>query len=91
MANIKTTLKDDELELIISALLFSSSVNVISNTDVSYQKKLVDMAIKLKCLEPEIKLQNVQFIEEDNYEDEWSKDILENFEENMEVVSFDQV
>ena len=91
MANIKATLKEDELETIISALLFSSSVNVISNTDVSYQRKLVDLAIKLKDLSPEIKLQNVQFIEEDNYEDEWSKDILENFEDNIEVVNFEQI
>lgn len=91
MANIKTTLKEKELEIIISALLFSSSVNVISNTDTSYQRKLVDLAIKLKELSPEIKLQNVQFIEEENYEDEWSEDILQQFENNMETVNFEQI
>lgn len=91
MANIKVTLKENELEEVISALLFSSSVNIISSTDASYQRKLIDLAIKLKDLKPDIKIQNVQFIEEENYEDEWSQDILENFQENIEVVNFEQI
>ena len=91
MANIKVTLKESELEEVISALLFSSSVNIISSTDASYQRKLIDLAIKLKDLKPDIKIQNVQFIEEENYEDEWSQDILENFENNIEVVNFEQI
>ena len=91
MANIKVTLKESELEEVISALLFSSSVNIISSTDTSYQRKLIDLAIKLKDLKPDIKIQNVQFIEEQNYEDEWSQDILENFGDNIEVVNFEQI
>ena len=91
MANIKVTLKESELEEVISALLFSSSVNIISSTDTSYQRKLIDLAIKLKDLKPDIKIQNVQFIEEENYEDEWSQDILENFGDNIEVVNFEQI
>ena len=91
MANIKVTLKESELEEVISALLFSSSVNIISSTDTSYQRKLIDLAIKLKDLKPDIKIQNVQFIEEENYEDEWSQDILENFKDNIEVVNFEQI
>ena len=91
MANIKVTLKESELEEVISALLFSSSVNIISSTDTSYQRKLIDLAIKLKDLKPDIKIQNVQFIEEQNYQDEWSQDILENFGDNIEVVNFEQI
>jgi hypothetical protein len=91
MANIKPSLTENELNLIISSLLFSSSVNVISNTQEMYQRSLIDLAIKLKEYKPSIKLENLQFIEEENYEDQWSSDILKNFKDNIEIVNFDQV
>jgi len=91
MSNIKLSLTKKELDLVISSLLFSSSVNVVSNTQEEYQKSLVELAIKLKESSPDLQLKNIQFIEEENYEDQWSKDILTNFKDNIEVVNFDQV
>lgn len=91
MANIKPTLTENELSLIISSLLFSSSVNIMSNTQEAYQRSLVDLAIKLKQHKPELKLEYIQFMEEENYEDLWSSDILTHFKENIEIVNFDQV
>lgn len=91
MSNIKPSLTENELNLIISSLLFSSSVNVVSNTQEDYQRSLIELAVKLKKLAPDIRLNNIQFIEEENYEDQWSSDILNNFADNIEIVNFDQV
>lgn len=91
MSNITPTLNEEELELVISSLLFSSSVNVVSNTEEYYQKRLIDVAIKLKNLKPDINLSHIQFIKEDNYEDQWSCDILENFSDNIEIVGFEHI
>jgi len=91
MSNITPTLNEEELELVISSLLFSSSVNVVSNTEEYYQKRLLDVAIKLKKLKPDISLSHIQFIKEDNYEDQWSCDILENFSDNIEIVGFEHI
>ena len=91
MSKLKIPLKEEDLELIISSLLFSSSVNIVSNTQESYQKSLVDLAIKLKAYKPDLNLKDIQFIEEENYEDQWSKEIFENFKENFETVDLDRV
>lgn len=91
MSNIKLSLTKKELDLVISSLLFSSSVNVVSNTQEEYQKSLIDLAIKLKESAPDLHLKNIQFIEEENYEDQWSKDILKNFKDNIEIINFEQV
>jgi len=45
----------------------------------------------LKSLKPEIKLEHAQFIKEDNYEDPWTVDIYENFKDNLEVTTFENV
>ena len=91
MSNIRLTLTEEELELVISSLLFSSSINVVSNTEEHYQKRLIDVAVKLKDLNPTIKLSHVQFIKEDEYEDRWSCDIIDSFSDNIEIVKFEGV
>ena len=86
------SLSESELEKIISALLFSSSVNVVyTNTDPSYHQSLKELAKNLKQNKPDIQLESVQFIKEENYEDLWSVDIYENFKDNMDVTTFENV
>lgn len=86
------SLTEDELQKIISALLFSSCVNVVyNNTQPSYYESLKDLAISLKKEKSDIQLQQVQFIKEENYEDTWSVEIYENFKNNIEVTTFENV
>ena len=88
--SISVKLTEQELTDAVSALLFSSSVNVVSNTNKEYQTQLFDLAKKLKEYKPNIKLKDVQFLQEDNYEDCMSSDILESFNSNFEqIVKFE--
>lgn len=91
MSNISVTLTEEELKTAISGLLFSCSVNVVSNTDLSYQEQLFILAKKLKELKPDVKLSDIQFVKEQDYEDLISERILENFKENIEITSFDNI
>ena len=86
---LNITLTEDNLASIISALLFSCSVNVTSNTDEEYQQELFAVAKELKKVKPNIKLDNIQFLKEDDYEDSISAELLEEFKNNLEVSSFD--
>lgn len=88
---LNITLTEKQLETIISGLLFSCSVNVVSNTDQEYQRELFQLAKELKQISPNIKLNDVQFIQEDNYEDSLSVELFQEFGENMSILSFDQV
>jgi len=89
MSTTNVTLTDEELNVAISGLLFSCSVNIVSDTDLAYQTKLLSLAKKLKNLKPDIKLEGIRFIKEEDYEDETSPLILEAFKNNVEITTFD--
>jgi len=84
--NLNVEMTERQLSTIISGLLFSCSVNIVSETSKEYQRELYELAKLLLTIKPDIKLESVQFLEEENYEDEFSKDILTTFEGNIEVV-----
>jgi hypothetical protein len=84
-------LTEENLATVISALLFSCSVNVTSNTNEEYQQELFAVAKQLKTIKPDIKLDNIQFLKEDDYEDSLSAELLEEFKNNLEVTSFDNI
>jgi hypothetical protein len=86
---LNITLTEENVASIISALLFSCSVNVTSNTDEEFQLELFSLAKQLKKVKPDIKLDNIQFLKEDDYEDSISAELLEEFKSNLEVSSFD--
>ena len=88
---ITLTLTEKQLETIISGLLFSCSVNVVSNTSEEYQKTLFELAKDLKQVLPDIKLEEVQFLKENNYEDSLSAEVFQEFGTNMEILTFDQI
>ena len=89
--NNNISLSEHEVDTVVSALLFSASVNVVANTDQTFQKELIDTAKRIKSLRPNLKLSNVQFIKEENYEDEYTVDIYNNFKDSMEVTTFENV
>jgi len=90
--NISLKLTERELTTAISALLFSCSVNVVSNCSEEFQFELYNLAKKLKSLNPNIELSEIQFLKETNYEDKISQDLLFEFEKNFkQVVTFEQV
>lgn len=84
-------LTERELNTAISSLLFSCSVNIVSSTDSEFQNELLTLAKVLKQHCPEIKLENIQFIQEEDYEDSVSKELYENFKNNVEVTTFEHV
>lgn len=86
---LNIALTEENVASIISALLFSCSVNVTSNTDEEFQLELFSLAKQLKKVKPDIKLDNIQFLKEDDYEDSISAELLEEFKSNLEVSSFD--
>lgn len=88
---ITLTLTEKQLETIISGLLFSCSVNVVSNTNQEYQQELFNLAKDLKQIKPDIALTEIQFLKEDNYEDSLSVEVFQEFGDNMTILSFDQV
>jgi len=91
MPNINITLTEKELSTAISGLLFSCSLNVVSNTNKDFQQELFELAKKLKDSCAEVKLDNVQFLKEENYEDETSELILETFKNNIQTITFEEI
>ena len=88
MSNINLKLTKEELAATISALLFSSSVNVVSDTSEEFQLKLVQLAKKLKESCPDIQLNEIRFIVEEDYEEKCSEEILKEFATNIKTTSF---
>ena len=88
---ITLTLTERQLATIVSGLLFSCSVNVVSNTNEEYQHELFQLAQTIKSAYPSIQLTDVQFLKEDNYEDELSPLVYAEFGDNMELLTFEQV
>lgn len=88
---INIPLSEKQLAAAISGLLFSCSVNVVSNTNEEYQKELFDLAKLLKSYSSNIKLEDVQFLREDDYEDSISAELFEEFKSNLEVITFDKI
>jgi hypothetical protein len=87
---ISVKMTEQELAAAVSALLFSSSVNVVSNTNEEFQNELFSLAEKLKKQKPDLSLENIQFLKEENYEDTLSEKILESFSPNIkQIVNFD--
>ena len=88
---INLTLTEKQLSTIVSGLLFSCSVNVVSNTNEEYARDLFDLAKLIKSAMPELKLEDVQFLKEENYEDSISQEVLSEFGSNMTILSFEEV
>ncbi len=91
MKKIQVEFTKEEFESVISALLFTSSVSIIGSVDEVRQQQLFDLAKKLKNFDPNIKLKFIEFMEEENYEDQISSEIFNEFKNNINVVNFEGV
>lgn len=91
---IQLEVTEQQLASIISGLLFSCSVNIISESATSneqYISEIYELAKKLKNIKPDIALEGIQFLEETHYEDNLSSDILREFEGNIQVITFEEL
>lgn len=91
MKHINLTLNETEYKAILSSLLFACSVNVVSETSEEFQNTIFECAKKIKKQHPEVFLDQIQFIVEDNYEEQCSAELLTEFGTNLKTVSFDNV
>lgn len=91
MKHINLTLNETEYKAILSSLLFACSVNVVSETNEEFQNTIFECAKKIKKQNPDVLLEQIQFIVEDNYEDQCSAEILSEFSNNLKTVSFDNI
>ena len=90
--NIVVSLSEQEVSTLISSLLFSCSINVVSDTGEDFQKELLNLAKKIKEQKQDIVLDKIQFLKEESYEDSLSELVLEEFKGNIKnIVTFDQV
>lgn len=81
-------LKEEEANIIIEALLFSTSINVGAEWDKKDINKMVSLSKKLKQqLNGNTKLEHLVFYKEDNYEDKWTQVVFNFFKNELNVVS----
>ena len=88
---LNTPLSKKDLEVVIEALLFASTVHIVSDVHEKHCSEQFELAKRLKTLCPDIKLNNVQFLIDENYEEPWTESILNEFKDNMKVVDFKNV
>ena len=88
---ITIEMTEKQLATAISGLLLSCSVNVVSTTHQEYLSELFQLAKLFKTVKPDIKLTEIQFIEDTNYEDSLSSEVMEAFDGNVEVITFAEV
>jgi hypothetical protein len=91
MKHINLTLNETEYKAVLSSLLFSCSVNVVSETSEEFQRTIFECAKKLRKQNPDVFLDQIQFIVEADYEDQCSTEILNEFNNNLKTVSLDNV
>jgi len=73
-----------ELNNVIEALLFASSVNVCADWGYDQCEKFLDLAINLKDKLPKsrLSLKNVVYYEDDNFQESWTQKLQQNFNVN---------
>jgi len=73
-----------ELNNVIEALLFASSVNVCADWGYEQCEKFLDLAINLKGKLPKshLSLKNVVYYDDDNLQESWTQKLQQNFNVN---------
>jgi hypothetical protein len=77
-------LTEEQLRLIIEALLFSSSTTVNARWYSEEDEALKNMALNLRKEFPEVLTKNILIIEEKEYYDEFAPEIIDLFPEILE-------
>ena len=87
-STLTLTLKQEEANIIIEALLFASSVNVGAVWKEKDINKMISLSKKVKTeLNGSTKLNNIVFYQEENYQDDWTQSVFNFFKEDLNVVS----
>jgi len=77
-------LTEEQLRLIIEALLFSASTTVNARWYSEEDEALKNMALNLRKEFPEVLTKNISIIEEEEYYDEFAPEIIDLFPELLE-------
>jgi hypothetical protein len=85
-SKISLELKVEEANMLIEALLFSSSVNVGADWNESNITKMFNLSKKIKDKVKEPNLKHIVFFKEDNYEDKWTEKLFEHYQNNLNVI-----
>jgi len=85
-SSVNLSLTEQQVNLIIESLLFSSSVNIGAEWDEADLTSMIDTAKELKKVSSNIELDKLVFYKEENYEDKWTKDLLKFFKKNLKTL-----
>jgi hypothetical protein len=89
---VNLELQKSELNQIVESLLFASSVSVGADWKEDACNKMFEIAKKIKnVLGSDLKLEHVNFFKEEYYEDSWSENILNEFGDQLEIISFENI
>ncbi len=91
MKSFVLELNEEEYKVVLSSLLFTSSVNFVLNNSDGFQNNAVNTLKKVKQMYPECKLEDVEYIQDEVFEDELSEDLFNLFKNNVNVVSLEGV
>jgi hypothetical protein len=89
--SVNLTLDKKKINHIIEALLFSSSVNIGAEWEEKDFTEMIDLAKELKQVcEDDVELSKICFYEEQNYEDNWSKDLIKSFKKLIKTLNLEK-
>jgi hypothetical protein len=89
--DLTLSLSKKEINMLIEALLFSTSVNVGADWDEENIDNMIFLSKKLKTqLNDNSKLEHIVFYKEENYEDKWTQSVFDFFKNNLNVIELQQ-
>ena len=90
-STVTLELKQDEVNMLLEALLFASSVNVGADWTEKDINKMVSLSKRLKRqLNGSTNLENIVFYQEENYEDSWTQTVFNFFKKDLNIVPLQQ-
>jgi len=88
---LTVNLSEDEVHMLIEALLFSTSVNVGADWDEENIDDMVTLSKKLKDqIKNKSKFEHIVFYKEQNYEDKWTQSVFDFFKDNLNIVELQE-
>lgn len=86
-SSVDLTLTEQQVNLIIEALLFSSSVNIGADWGETDFTSMLNTAEELKkACKNKIELDKVVFYKEENYEDNWTEKLFNSFKKHLKIL-----
>lgn len=97
MKSFNIELNKNEIEMLLSSLLFISSINVVLSEDIdNHSEEFISLAKKIKSSLSENKaiLKYIKFVHDKNesvLEDTWTQEILNTFNKNLQTIELESV